>query len=496
MSKKIFSVSKLLLFILVFGLIGGGFTWRSFAAATTVAVVEAENMQIPSTASVINDETASNGKSVQMNVGSSLTGQVSLPSNATSVNLTVKGEKCRGRYPEVTLEIDNNIIFSKVPVTFTAWHTYSANVSLTAASHNLTITDSGKCSNLYIDVTAFIDNVAQPPPPPGVIATIPSNIADDCSTDVTSAILSWIASVPDNSTLQFGTSKCYRIESVLQLQNRVDLVFDGNGSTFKSLNAPADQRPFWRVYGSTGIKFHDLLISGSYANPGTFTSSLQHAHGFDLRGTTAEIYNVTINNVAGDCVYFGLGSDGTTHSSGSFHNSDCNGTGRNGVSTVAADNILVQYVSTNTIGYETFDVEPNVGPNNGDCNGTFDSNTIGTYYLYAWSVVESGSICNQTFSNNHVIGPKGLKIFIGDPLKAGFRAKNITITGNWADHPATPTPIDVDHVDYLTITGNTVPMIAAGYMAVVDGGCQVNVSGNSYAGGSAELYSINPVTSC
>ena len=52
------------------------------------------------------------------------------------------------------------------------------------------------------------------------VYTVPASVPTGCSTDATSQILSWIASVPNNSTLRFGASACYRIEGTIELHNR------------------------------------------------------------------------------------------------------------------------------------------------------------------------------------------------------------------------------------------------------------------------------------
>ena len=174
---------------------------------------------------------------------------------------------------------------------------------------------------------------------------VPAAIAGDCSVDVTQPILTWIASVPDNSTLSFTPSACYRIEGTLEIRGRTGLDFEGNGAAFRSFNAPEDQRALWRVIGSTGFVFHNMVLTGSYAKGGTFTSSLQHAHAIDLRGSSADVGGITASSLGGDCLYFGLGYDGVTKSSGSFHDSSCSLTSRNGVAVSAGQNITVKIPS-------------------------------------------------------------------------------------------------------------------------------------------------------
>jgi len=316
----------------------------------------------------------------------------------------------------------------------------------------------------------------------GEVYTVPSSVPSGCSTDATSQILSWIASVPNNSTLLFGANACYRIEGTLELRNR-NLTFDGNGSTFKSLNAPSGQRALWRAVDST-VVFRNMTIIGSYGNGGVFTDNLQWAHGIDLRGTHGVVEDVSMSDLAGDCVYFGLGA---SQSSGAVRDSSCRRIGRNAVSVTAGDDIRVERVTTDRIGYIVFDVEPNTGSGNGSSRVVFDSNTIGSYYMKAYTVIGNAPVADQAFTNNRLVG-QGLKIGV---VNRTYRPRRLRITGNSSDTAAAPAAMNIDGVDGLTVSGNTVPL-TSGTMAKVDSSCDVSVSGNSYPGGSQEASITNP----
>jgi hypothetical protein len=314
------------------------------------------------------------------------------------------------------------------------------------------------------------------------VYSVPASVPTGCSTDAASQIVSWIASVPNDSTLQFAPNACYRIEGTIELQNR-NLTIDGNGATFKSLSPPSDQRAMWRVWDST-VKFQDMTIVGSYSNGGVLTDSLQHAHAIDLRGTDAVVENVSMSDVAGDCVYFGLGAD---RSSGAVRDSSCRRIGRNAVSVVAGDNITVERVTTDRIGYIAFDVEPNSGSGNGSSGVVFDSNTIGSYVMKAYTVIGNAPVSDQEFTNNHVVG-QGLKIGVVDKA---YRPQQLKISGNSSDTATAPAAMNIEGVDHLVVSGNTVPL-TGGTMASVDGSCDVSVSGNSFSGGSQESSITNP----
>jgi hypothetical protein len=366
----------------------------------------------------------------------------------------------------------------------------------TDTTYSLSCTGPGGSASTSATVTIAATNTS----------AVPASIASDCSVDVTQSLLTWIASVPDNYTLAFGAGKCYRIDGTVELRGRSGLVFEGNGATFKSVapmtsgNATDDQRAMFRVIGSTSFVFHNMIITGAYTKGGTLDDSLQHAHGFDIRGTSAEIANTTVSNIAGDCAYFGLGYDNVTRSSGSYLDSTCTSIGRNGMAVTAGNNINVQRNTVSNVGFDAFDVEPNVGSYTsstgwGSSNITIDSNTIkGYYHLYAYSIVTNAPNSNQYFTNNKVIG-NGLRIGIVNPAGAGIRAQNVNITGNTADTATWSPALEIHLVDILNVTNNTIPM-SGGTMATVDSSCKVNISGNTYVGGSSQVSNTNPTTGC
>jgi hypothetical protein len=343
-------------------------------------------------------------------------------------------------------------------------------------------------------LTSVISPTSMTTPPPTSIAPagigVPPEITSNCSADVTSALLTWIRSVPDGATLSFGAAKCYRIDGTLEIRGRRGLMFDGNGSAFRSYSAPADQRAVWRAIDSAGLVFRNMTIIGSYASGGTFTASLQHAHGIDLRGTSAVVSGVNVSDVAGDCVYFGLGYSSLTRSSGAVRDSVCQRTSRNGVAVAAGDDIRIERNKFDLIGLIGVDIEPNQGAGWGSQRVGVDSNTIGRYRLYAYAIVLNAPLYQQTFTHNRVVG-RGLRIGLVDPGRTAYRAADVTISGNVADTAQFGPAVEAYSIDGLTVTDNTVPL-SSGPLAAVSDSCHVTVSGNSYSGGTAEATIIQP----
>lgn len=228
-----------------------------------------------------------------------------------------------------------------------------------------------------------------------------------------------------------------------------------------------------------------MSIVGSYANGGVHDASLEHAHAIDLRGGRGHVENVAMSDMPGDCVYFGLGS---ARSSGGVRDSSCRRIGRNAVSVTAGDDIRVERMTTDRIGYIVFDVEPNTGSGFGSQRVVFDSNTIGSYYMKAYTIIGNAPVADQAFTNNRVVG-ESLRIGISD--RGAYRPQAVTIAGNMTDTASPSNAMSLYGVTDLTVTANTVPL-TSGTLAYVSGGRRVNVGGNAYPGGSREAYITNP----
>jgi hypothetical protein len=312
---------------------------------------------------------------------------------------------------------------------------------------------------------------------------VPGSVPSKCRKDAATHIQSWIDSAPDGATLQFGRRACYRVERTLEFHNRW-LTFDGNGAKFKSFNPPEDQRPMWRAWDSV-VAFRSMNLVGSYADGGVLDPDIQHAHGIDLRGTAATIRNVEMSDLAGDCVYFGLGASG---SSGLVRHSRCRRIGRNAVSVTAGNDILVTRMRTKRVGHIVFDVEPNVGSGYGASGVRFDSNTIvKPYWVKAYTVIGNEPVIDQAFTNNRIVG-QALEIAV---VAAAFRPQNVAIVGNSSDTRGSSPAMNIDGVDGLTVSGNDVPL-QGGALAQITDSCGVSVLGNSYPGGEVEAGIAEP----
>jgi len=291
---------------------------------------------------------------------------------------------------------------------------------------------------------------------------VPANIASDCSVNVAAQLLSWLATIPNGATANLNGG-CYRVEAVLELRNR-NLTIAGNGATLRSLDPPADQRAMWRFWDST-VTLTGVALDGSYAAGGTYSSAVEHAHAVDLRGTDATLSGLTMTDLGGDCVYFGLGSDRST---GSLRDSSCDRIGRNGVSITAGDRVTVERVKFDHIGFIGVDVEPNVGAGWGSDGVLVTASTFGQARLRHFSVIANAPIANQAFTGNTITATTGdPEITIGLP-RTGFRPQGVTIADNVSTVVQGPPAIDVYDTDRLTVTGNSITVVSGSVLRVTN----------------------------
>ena len=221
-----FSRPQLVIFVLAFGLIGY-LIFKSFATAPLVASLEAEQMSLPSNASVITDTTASGGKAVLLPTSGSTSGSVNFPSSVTSLSIIAKGTQCNGA-PAMNVTLDGAMLLSNTAVSSTSWSSFTATPAntITSGTHNFSIAfindytktkgnPHNQCSRaLYLDVSSFYGPTPAPTPAPTVsLSATPTSVSIGAastltwtSTDATSCAASgaWSGTEPTSGSVSTG----------------------------------------------------------------------------------------------------------------------------------------------------------------------------------------------------------------------------------------------------------------------------------------------------
>ncbi len=211
--------------------------------------------------------------------------------------------------------------------------------------------------------------VRLPPPPSTNVYKPPASIATDCSVNVTPALLTWIATVPDNSTLSFATNGCYRIDDSLVLWERNGLTFEGNGATFRAFtissplsNNAQERRHIW-FRGGSNITLRDLTVRGVNTDHKYHTAYAFQA-GITLWGVQgALIDNVNITEVYGDYVTIANSGDAGSPnklwpSDITIRNSTFSFAGRQGFGISAGQHLAILNNVVNDPSLDYVDIEP------------------------------------------------------------------------------------------------------------------------------------------
>jgi hypothetical protein len=288
------------------------------------------------------------------------------------------------------------------------------------------------------------------------------------ATDVTADLQRFIDNAPDGSVICFASSGTYKITGRINIVNRHNLFFKGNGSTwFQTVRGTGE---IVHIQGGGNIAFESLTVKGSNPSPGVWNLTYEHNHGFAVWGTVGIDFNgCTVLNVGGDGFYLTNDGSGTWSNTVTIRSGTINGTGRMGVAiTDGSKNVTIESNTFTKIGYYAFDIEPNGhvygGVAAGAQNVRFINNTLGpqpyaasgvTPYMFAVTGSSGGGPAdNIEVSGNTIAGPMWVGVFNNGGLRRSIVVKNNTssVTATAGPHDAV---MVFAGVNTLTVTGNT-----------------------------------------
>ncbi len=305
------------------------------------------------------------------------------------------------------------------------------------------------------------------PTPTAAVLAVPSSVDATGVTDASAALIAFLATVADGSTIVFKADGVYRMDVGLRFSGRHNLVFEGQGATLRSNGAVTCGRDcslFYLLSGNTGIRIHDFNLVGNSPTPGIFNHRWEHASAITIvAGGDVEIDGITVSGVGGD----GLTLSGVAPdwpSGISFHDSHVISSGRMGVAVIAGRKVTVERVAFDRVGFGVFDIEPN-DRTQGASDITFVENTAGTWgrgFFAAANGAAGSSVDGVTISGNTIAGGSLLtEVNLA-------RRQNITFTNNVSRVPAAGPVLRFAHIDGLTVTGNVQELTSGALARIVD----------------------------
>jgi hypothetical protein len=306
---------------------------------------------------------------------------------------------------------------------------------------------------------------------------VPTTINSTGTADASAALNSWIATVPNNSTIVFKSGTTYLLNDGIKLVNRHGLTFLGNGATLKANGTAGTHTdtPFALWGADTGITIDGFTIIGNNTtglyNPDGVHENLMGVNIFG--GKDIEIRNNTIRNTWGDCVYVTSSEDEFGNRTWSedvyIHGNSCSKIGRMGIAVIAVNRITVENNSFDDMSLDVLDIEPD-WPNQGARDVMFRNNTIGSYAhsdLYRSMVMHivgnaQAPVVNVTMDNNVIT--EGRQVNARNSA-GGVTARadrpgrqNIRITNNRSNVAGPGYMLDIQNTNTVVITGNVQPL--------------------------------------
>jgi hypothetical protein len=297
--------------------------------------------------------------------------------------------------------------------------------------------------------------------------TVPASIDASGATDVSPALNAFVATVPDGSIVSFPADAIYTLSVGIQIANRHNLVFAGNGATLKVSASASGNDPlassfvlgwaygahFWE-FGNTDIAIRDFVLVGNSPAPGVFLRDAgQHLASFEVKGAIrVEITGCRSSAYYGDFVKVGLNSTSVW-----VHDNTVPSVGRNGGTIISGRDITFERNTYGIVGYCVFDVEPNK-ITQATYNAKFLANTViswGNAFLAVEGSHTGATIDGILVDGNTVTGESIYSIVDNGGTA---RMKNITFTNNTGKKAADGPVLVFAYVDGLTVTGNVQPL--------------------------------------
>jgi hypothetical protein len=319
------------------------------------------------------------------------------------------------------------------------------------------------------------------------LAAVPTSIDAGGTADVTGALNSYFAGVPDGSTIVFPANGRYRIEGTLSLENRRDIVIDGRGSTFfaktNGLNRrapgcdlrssvcryPNRTRAHWSFSNATNIVVRNVNVIGSAPNAGpnsTYSAALEAQHAFRIVGVDGIMLDhVSARDVWGDLVYVGSFYARPRFISSTnvvVRNSTFRGASRQGWTVTDGTHVTFSNNSLSSARRSLIDLEANTSKDV-IAYVTIRNNRLGasrfcTITNHGAAAVEHDIV----IADNRVLGAAKFRICVQAFRTA--RRSNYEISGNVgsAARPNEPM-LSIAYVDNVTVKGNVQAFSAAAW---------------------------------
>jgi hypothetical protein len=205
---------------------------------------------------------------------------------------------------------------------------------------------------------------------PVVAGAVPATSAQDVGaidatggSDVTAELQALFDRTPNGGVVRLARDGNYRVDGMIVLSERRDLVIDGNGARIFAGTRGEPGRNQLRFLGGSGIKVRNLEIQGAHPHGGLdgYVPELEFQAAITIAGVTdIEIDRVNIHDTYGDSIFIDrlLEKDDQDTVGVWIHDSTFARNGRQGIAVIDGRDIVIERNRFTDMARGTVDLEP------------------------------------------------------------------------------------------------------------------------------------------
>ena len=323
------------------------------------------------------------------------------------------------------------------------------------------------------------------------VAFVPGTIDYTGATDVTDALQTFIDHVRDGWIVRFHRNGRYRVEGTILVVNRT-LTFDGQNATVFATTPGTLERSQWWITDGSGIIFRHLIVRGANPHAGladdAYVPKLEKQHGFRIEGVQGlELDHVTVTDVYGDFVYIARDLAFVPSTNVWIHDSTFRRDGRQGISLIATEGVIIERNTIADTRRSTIDLEPN-GPNQSVSNAFVLNNAVGPGRLLFVAAHGKGPVDNIVIFGNRL---HNHLMTIDDLPPKDERRSNWIVAGNTSDSIAHSRPMRFFETDAVVVAHNTQPIDAGQSSVELTNVCGDRIANNDF--GTASVHRVGPI---
>jgi hypothetical protein len=328
--------------------------------------------------------------------------------------------------------------------------------------------------------------------------TAPAAIAQDAggidatgATDVTAQLQALFDRTPNAGVVRLARDGNYRVEGIIVLSDRHDLVIDGNSARIFATTTGEPGRNQLRFRGGSGIKIRNLEIQGANPHAGLdgYVPELEFQAAITIAGVTdVEIDRVNIHDTYGDLIFIDRRKEDDRDTVGVWiHDSTFARSGRQGIAVIDGRDIVIERNRFTDMARGTVDLEP-LGELRVE-NVHIIDNHVGPGRLL-FVPMAGGAPVNRVIIARNTLRGRVLSVSAKTP--EGQRRRQFWVVDNTSDAPATGPPVEFFRVDGAVVHGNRQPITRQDKALVTTTDtCDVVVTNNNAAPGTRQLEGDN-----